>query len=369
MNAANLHELINRYEQNYHMVNSTEHNEIFKWRAVKHFHDTWFSDKVGTMPFAEMFNEAKRECSILIDNSQVAPTNGIVKMAEVCPTEVKTLFTDILFADFNDTDELQNHMEGFLEGIEKIRQRTMPQCWKYKQDRHAASCYLSFFAPEKHFIYRYSEAEEFAKYIEFGKDIGSGENFSLKNYYEMAELIVAALIEHPSLINLYEKLIVGDEHYYQDKSLHLLAFDLMYCCRTYNFYSGLEHAAKKDSIKAYKLEQLREEERKQKEQAIEKLQDEIHTIEVDMEQYDDISLIGVEITQSLYGKGTVVRQKANMVTVQFAEVEKTFVLGNKFPARPRFENDDEIVDAFTQFATLMEKLSSKQRELSTLLNA
>lgn len=367
MNTQNLHELINRYEQNYHaVVNNAENDEIFKWRAVKHFRDVWFSDVAKNMPFSTLFNEARKESFVLIDNSQVAPTNGIVKMAEMCPDEVESLFRDILFADTESVEDVHNNMEAFLEGIEKIRQRTMPQNWKYKQDRHAASCYLSFYAPEKHFIYRYSEAEEFAKYIEFGKDIGSGENFNLAFYYEMAEIVVEALKEHPTLIELYKELISGDDRYYQDESLHLLAFDLMYCCRTYNFYSGLSHAKKKDSIKAFKLEQLREEERKIKEAKIIALQDEIHEIEVELEEFEDISLIGVEITQTQYGKGVVIGQNKNMVKIQFANEEKTFKLGNKFPGRPRFENDEEIVDAFTKYDELSEKLKAKENELARI---
>ena len=105
----------------------------------------------------------------------------------------------------------------------------------------------------KSIIYRYREAEEFAKYTEFGFDLGSGESFSLPNYYKLCDIIVDALKEHEDLISKYKKLIKDNDKYYYDKSLHLLAFDLMYCCRTYNFYSGLEHKPKKDSIKEYKL--------------------------------------------------------------------------------------------------------------------
>lgn len=87
----------------------------------------------------------------------------------------------------------------------------------------------------KSIIYRYREAEEFAKYTEFGFDLGSGESFSLPNYYKLCDIIVDALKEHEDLISKYKKLIKDNDKYYYDKSLHLLAFDLMYCCRTYNF--------------------------------------------------------------------------------------------------------------------------------------
>ena len=89
---------------------------------------------------------------------------------------------------------------------------------------YAASCYLAFYAPEEHFIYRYSEAEEFAKYIEFGKDLGAGVDFKLENYYELAEIVVNALKEHPSLIEKHDALFRDNDHYYYDKSLHLMAW-------------------------------------------------------------------------------------------------------------------------------------------------
>ncbi len=191
MNHANLHELINRYEANYYTVNNKEHDEIFKWRAVKQFNDVWYDKKYENLSFSQLFNKAKSECSVLIDNSQVAPTNGIVKLAEICPDEVKSLFTDVLFLETNDVEQIHNNMDSFLEKIEVIRQRVMPQNWKYKQDRHAASCYLSFINPEKHYIYRYSEAEEFAKYIEYGIDIGSGVCLSSKNVSKRAPKMLA----------------------------------------------------------------------------------------------------------------------------------------------------------------------------------
>ena len=39
MNEQNLRELIKRYEANLEMVNGKDHFELFKWQAIKHFHD------------------------------------------------------------------------------------------------------------------------------------------------------------------------------------------------------------------------------------------------------------------------------------------------------------------------------------------
>ena len=42
MNTANLNTLIQRYEDNFEWINNAEHDEIFKWRAVRCFQDVWF---------------------------------------------------------------------------------------------------------------------------------------------------------------------------------------------------------------------------------------------------------------------------------------------------------------------------------------
>ena len=199
-NTANLNTLIQRYEDNFEWINNAEHDEIFKWRAVRCFQDVWFSEEVEDMTFAEKFKAATKECSVLLDNGQVSPTNGIVKMAEQEPDEVERLFVEVLFADDQGNLQLrQDHVEEFLDGIEAVRERTFPSYWKYGQNRHCAFTYLALYAPEENYIYKYSEAEEFAKHIEYGIDIGSGQTFKLSAYYGMCDLVVDALRTRPAL--------------------------------------------------------------------------------------------------------------------------------------------------------------------------
>ena len=367
MNYNNLHELINRYEQNFNLINNAEHNEIFKWKATKQFNSVWYSTTAGSVPFSKLFSEAKKECSVFIDNAQVSPTNGIVKMAEAEPEEIERLFREVLIADDSgDIVSRQNNLEAFLEGTELVRQKHFPQYWKFKQDRHAASCYLFFINPSDNFVYRYSEAETFAQYIEFGMDIGSGSDFSLEKYYKMCEEIVAALKEHATLLEKHFKLIEDNPEYYKDESLHLLAFDLMYCARCYGFYDGLSHASKKDSVKAYKLEQLREKERQELQEKIDSIDHAISELELSLDGYTDISLLNVEVYQPMYGKGIVIDQQINKIKVKFADVEKIFMIHKKYTMRPTFENDAEIVADLTYYADTVERIESLKRERERL---
>ena len=75
-----------------------------------------------------------------------------------------------------------------------------------------------------------------------------------------------------------------DDRCYQDQSLHLLAFDLMYCSRTYSFYHDLPVPARQRSAKkitaaekAAIVDAQKEEERRAKVKAVEKELDELES--------------------------------------------------------------------------------------------
>lgn len=145
----------------------------------------------------------------------------------------------------------------------------------------------------------------------------------------------------------------------------------MYCSRTYNFYHDLPVPARQRSTKkATAAEKTaianaqKEEERRVKVEAIEKELDELESFS---DGCEDISLIGVQVTSAQYGIGVVVAQDVNKIDVQFPEIKKSFILSKKYPARPRFEDDETIVDAFTEYGERMDKINSLKRQLDRLI--
>jgi len=62
------------------------------------------------------------------------------------------------------------------------------------------------------------------------------------------------------------------------------------------------------------------------------------------------SLVGVQVTMNQLGKGTVIEQDMNRIKVAFEGIEKSYILDKKFMARPRFDNDEDVVSAFTVYA-------------------
>lgn len=368
MNQENLQKLIQRYTEAYDTVNNSDNDEIFKWAAVRHFHDTWFAPQAENRPFNELFSDARRQCSVLIDNSYVCPSSGVVKIAERHPDKVKALFREVLLADDqDDIDQRQNNMERFLEEMNRLCSDTFPNSFKFKQDRHAASCYLALIRPEDNFIYRYSEAEEFARHVEFGLDIGSGDSFSLKNYYTLCQLVVDELHQHKDLLEkYYRRLEVDSELYYQDHSLHLLAFDLMYCARNYNFYSNMEYKPKAECVREYRATLIQKQKRQELLQEMLKKQAELHALDIQITPLEEIPLLNIQVHTPQYGVGHIVAQNINQIAVQFATCEKKYILHKRYSQHPRFDDDKEIIAAFTEYESLCAKRTQLQKELQIL---
>ena len=308
MNAENLHELIQRYEDDLENIYGLKHYELFKWEAMKTWQDEWTKPADSFSSFAERFNAARKNFSLFIDSSRMHPSTGVVKLWEREPDSIEHLFYNVLFADAQgDVAAVQSHMDDFIDGYEALRQKFFPGNWSYKQDRHSASVFLAMNDPGFNYVYKSSEALTMARYIDFRTSIGSGSSFSLPNYYMLCEEIVDALRQHPSLLEKHFNKL--SEHCYRDDSLHLLAFDLMYCSRTYNYYLGLPIPAVWRRGKALQAE-LYEAERAQKEERrlaqIAALEQEIEELQRTEDGCEDISLIGVQVSSVRDGVGIVV---------------------------------------------------------------
>ena len=99
---------------------------------------------------------------------------------------------------------------------------------------------------------------------------------------------------------------------------------------------------------------------------IQSIEQEIADLEKSTDGCEDISLIGVQVTSARYGIGTVIEQNVNMITVQFSDNMTKFKLDKQYSNRPRFENDDEIVEAFTLYGRAQERIKKLHKELEML---
>ena len=368
INKSKVCDLIAKYNDNFNLFNDSTHEEYFKWRAVKKFQDVWFREGAMEEPFAEMLKAALSESSVLIDNSSTHPSNGAIKLAERHSEEVKNLFCNVLFADTgDDLGKRQENVERFMFQMEELRKKEFPESWKYKQDdRHAAITYLTLYAPDENYIYKYSVAEAFADYVEFGLELGSGADFSLNNYYIMCDKVVEILHEEfPGLIERHRNFV--DDSCDEDKNSHMLAFDIIYCASAYNMIEVGSRKSRKAAIEAYNIAQLAEKEREERERKILELEDRRIILQREINEIGEISLEGVSVSSAKYGNGIIVKQDEehrSKVTVEFPDKTLNFKIDKKFSARPVFEDDAEIVEVFSRYNQAYDEIKKIDKQLS-----
>ena len=263
-----------------------------------------------------------------MDNSRMHPSSGVIKLWEKNPEEVERLFNELL-AETRDIHTVQNKMDSFIDEYEHLRQDYFPGNWSYKHDRHSVSIFLAMNDPDFNYVFKSSEAHAMARYTDFGFTIGAGGSFSLENYYLLCDSI-----------------------------------------RTYEFYQGLVAPVTGKTVRKAVIKEKTQEDAEKKEEErrsrILSLEQELSELERSITDVVEISLIGVQVNSNIYGVGTIVAQDANRVTVQFAEVEKAFVLDKKYAGRPRFEDDETIIEAFTEYGRAQERIKKIQRELRDL---
>ena len=90
----------------------------------------------------------------------------------------------------------------------------------------------------------------------------------------------------------------------------------------------------------------------------------IQAKDIELDKFRSISLLNVRVTHKQYGTGIVIAQKENTIKVRFPEgLEKSFIIHTKFPARPTFEDDEQVVEAFTEYDRLTREIQGLKKLL------
>ena len=60
------------------------------------------------------------------------------------------------------------------------------------------------------------------------------------------------------------------------------------------------------------------------------------------------------------------RQELNRISIRFGDTEKSYILNEKYTIRPRFEDDERIIAAFTELARKRERIEELKREMEKM---
>lgn len=357
MNNEHLKKLISNYISLFDFINEKPQMEYYKWEAVKHFQNHW---DIDAPDFASMFKESVKKTDNLINNNYVQPTNAIVKLAQRPElTEiVRQMFRDLLVDDNGDIEKRQDKIYAFLEKSDSLLNTYFKGSWKYAQDMRTVIFYLCLLEPSKNYIFKATQAKEFMYCVEYDNDFGSGESFSLKNYYQMCDELVEEIKNTPQLVSLHQSRL--SDTMCSDDDYHILAYDIIYCAVVYNLYKDI------DIIKPTRSKtQSRE---KQLQNAISTLNSTLLSNAVKLNEalqeraeYDNFSAKGLEVTHKIFGYGVVVKHTGNLLTVNFGSESKRFQMPQGFSNGYLKTDSCEIMEIFKQIAFLDDKIKNLKR--------
>ncbi len=366
MNKKNLDKIIEQYIENFTLLNSPVeaggHDEGYKWRVISSFKEHWNIDAPN---FCEMFCKATEAIgkTNLINNSRVHPLQGIVNImtkfdeAEFVRKQFKMLYSD----DDGDFDARGERANVFRENMNAKIDNYYPGTWKFLQNPFACIFYLSLNRPEENYIYRASEAHEWADCMVYGDDFGSGATFSLKKYYKMCDELREALQDYPELLELHQERFNREAKGFDDQ-LHLLVFDIIFCSHYMGFYNECPSLGV-SSKERVKIAKRREENERLDSQAVAK-QEEIDVLEKELKELPD--LIGRKVTHKSFGEGIVESYENEKYTIAFKD-RKTKFKEEAIAKGLLIFKDDAVKTAATSNLKIQSALKRKDAELREIV--
>ncbi|MDD4494580.1 MAG: hypothetical protein PHV32_09595 [Eubacteriales bacterium] len=359
MNKERLQTLISNYINGFESFNREdkgESNESYKWAVVQRFQDHF---DIEADNFADMLYTVWRDSDTMIDSAHQQPFYALVDYARKEPELVRKLFNDLYVPDNNDLTVRQNKIDAFVQQTEILKSKYYPQSWRYTNDQRSTMAYLFLNDPENNYLYKATQAHEFADCVEFYDDWGSGSNFKLPVYYRMCDELVAQIKNSSALLETNKsRYETAKEAFYPDSSLHILAFDIIYASQVYGLYGGITYSHPNTAAKKLYLERV--EKAKQCKTQYDTLVSQQEKLAELLKMALDTIPTGTPIVHKTYGQGMVIDNEGQYITVSFANVDqpKKFALLSSIINGFIKQNDSTLYDRLMEFADLIKNESS-----------
>ena len=313
MNKMRLNQLFSNYIEKFEYINNPDNNETYKWAAVEQYRESF---NLEAPDLSGMLYEAWKASENLIDSANQQPFYALVSYAKEEPETVRKMFRDLFAEDGGNLAERQAKIIAFIQSSEELKEKYAPGSWRYTNDQRSVMAYLFFHDPEHNYLYKATQAHEFADCVEFLDDWGAGANFKLDVYYRMCDELVAAIKEFPALIQTHmSRYEDAEEQLYEDPSYHVLAFDMIYSSQVYNLYDGIQYSHPKGVEKKLYRERI---------EKAATLKEAYEQARADFEHLEEVRAVllshlqaGASLIHKIYGVGTIVSTDGSSVTIQY----------------------------------------------------
>lgn len=216
--------ILDQYEDG---LASQRDEETYKWKALKHFKDTW---DIDAEDFHAMLCESLSKANNLLTSYKYYPKGMIEQFADNDPEGTRESFRKL----FDNGSPLAQRMEVFSEEMEIQlkalntinRENGAETANQHYQDAHAMSVYLSLNQDDEHYIYKARPYESFAARV--GAKTPSNK-FEKVNSFEAlcTEILDYLLTRRKDLVRRSDDLL-PEELRDADSSHHMLTQDIVF---------------------------------------------------------------------------------------------------------------------------------------------
>ncbi len=328
MNQKNLNLIFENYISRFERFNKpapAEPNESYKWAAVQNFRQAFDLDAPD---FASMLKRACGTTKNIID-SYTQPFGGLVVMAEKNgeAETIRQMFRKLYANDNGDLALRQQKITAFLSSCDALLEKHYPSSFLYKNDQRSAMAYLWFYDPDHNYLCKATEARYLADAVGFYEEWGTYADFRLDVYYRFCDALVDEIRKNPALIAVHQSRFEGHEaEMHPDSQLHILAFDIIYCARTYGLYTGVELQTTSSEVR--RLYQQRREKAKEAAQRLAAVEEKETLLQEGIAAAKAMLQSGAAIRHRMFGTGSLEQVDDPWLLVHFPESDATkkFVL-------------------------------------------
>lgn len=213
-------------------------NEIYKWKAVKHFQDNW---NIDTEDFGEMYYEATALAKNLLTSLNRYPRRMIHEFAKIDGEKVRGMFREL----YDESKSIESRVTNFMNSSNELLQLFNPDKLHY-QDYNAITTYLWLRFPRKYFIYKYSIIRAVTNCLSTSFNVKKGGDLtSITKSFELYNIIANELKADDSYRSLVDSVLTSDCDI--DTELHTCTIDVGYFIAKYYKPKDVEKIAPTDA--------------------------------------------------------------------------------------------------------------------------
>lgn len=316
MNYQHLQEIIERYIDLFPVTNGPVHMEYYKWQIIYRFRPMMDEALAASdADFPGKLYAVKKLTANVID-SYTQPLNGLVEFSKKEPAAVRTMFSTLFREAEADVKHKQAAIQGFLDQSHKLREKYFPDSYLYNDDLHSVTGYLFLYAPDHNYLYKATHCRSFADCIEFYDDWGSGETTKLDVFFRMCDEALAAIKENGALMaTAASRYDIDPDHMHPDTEKHILLFDMIYCCSTYNLFKGIHYVVPKNAER--QLIQARKDKAIELHQALNDAHEKASQLNAVQNILSETVTMGKTVKHISFGMGTITSIDDGRFTITF----------------------------------------------------